>query len=256
MVTEKELEESLNYLEAFAKGQETKPINGGKKETDEEPDDELYQAHKKKLASYLDKAMMHKGCMEKIRKGEPLPDEAFDDLEDEAPAQPAKPEKKEEKQDGGEEETVSKAQVDELVKAQVSAALEEQKKQSDELVKAQITEALNAQKAESDKIIKGLQDEIQTLKDTPVRKTVLKGADAITLKKALAGEEVEGKKLLSVSLQKSQVSNALFEAYESEKDEMTKGMLGEAVAEFESTGGFVSPEVAKYMENKGIQLIK
>lgn len=254
MVTEKELEESLNYLEAFAKGQETKPINGGKKETDEEPDDELYQAHKKKLASYLDKAMMHKGCMEKIRKGEPLPDEAFEDLDEEEPA--AAPAKKEEKQNGGEEETVSKAKVDELVKAQVSAALEEQKKQSDELVKAQITEALNAQKAESDKIIKGLQDEIQTLKDTPVRKTVLKGADAITLKKALAGEEVEGKKLLSVSLQKSQVSNALFEAYESEKDEMTKGMLGEAVAEFESTGGFVSPEVAKYMENKGIQLIK
>ena len=251
-VTEQELQESLDYLNAFAKGEETKPIEKEEKKepekpADEEPDDELYQAHKKRLASYLDKAMMHKGCMEKIKKGEPLPDEAFDDLEDE---EPKAPEKKEDVEKGQQTEELEKAKIDELVKAQVDAQVEE-------IVKAKVAVALEEQKTKSDEVIKGLQDEIEKLKDTPVRKTLIKGADAVTLKKALSGEkDEEGKQILSISLQKAKVSEALYNAYEAESDEMTKGILGEAVAEFESTGSYLSPEVVKIMDNKGYNFIK
>lgn len=251
-VTEQELQESLDYLNAFAKGEETKPIEKEdkkepEKKEDEEPDDELYQAHKKRLASYLDKAMMHKGCMEKIKKGEPLPDEAFDDLEDE---EPKAPEKKEVKEEIKQEEEVSKAKIDELVKAQVDSQVEE-------IVKAKVAIALEEQKTKSDEIIKGLQEEINQLKETPVRKTLIKGADAVTLKKALSGEKDDnGKQLLSVSLQKAKVSEVLYQAFENEQDEVTKGILGEAVAEFESTGSYISPEVQKIMDNKGYNFIK
>lgn len=252
-VTEQELQESLDYLNAFAKGEETKPIEKEEKKepekpADEEPDDELYQAHKKRLASYLDKAMMHKGCMEKIKKGEPLPDEAFDDLEDEE--EPKAPEKKEDVQKGEQTEELEKAKIDELVKAQVES-------QIDEIVKAKVAIALEEQKSKSDEVIKGLQDRISELEETPVRKTLIKGADAVTLKKALSGEKDDnGKQILSVSLQKSKVSEALYQAFESEKDEMTKSILGEAVAEFESTGSYISPEVQKIMDDKGYNFIK
>jgi len=260
-ISTEELEKSLQYLEAFSKGQESAPVEGDKKPEDEdEPDDELYAAHKKRVAAYIDKAMCHKGYMDKIKKGEPLPDEAFDDLDEPANGgegvneeskehkgeEPAKePEGKGDEESKKPEEKVEKGNHDELHKQDI-----------DEIVKAQVIEVLNAQKKESDEIIKGLQAEIDALKETPVRKTLIKGADAITLKKAISGEKVDDKTLLSISLQKSKVSEVLFNAYENETDEMTKGQLGDAVAEFESTGNYISPETAQIMESKGYRFIK
>lgn len=240
-ISTEELEKSLQYLEAFSKGKTSEPVDEKptgeneepKESLEEEPEDELYTAHKNRMAAYIDKAMCHKAYMDKIKKREPLPDEAFEDLE--------------EPSNGGEtrEEKVEKGNQNEL-----------SEKNIDELVKAQISEALNAQKQESDAIIKSLRDEIEQLKDQPVRKTLIKGADAITLKKAISGEKVDDKTLLSISIQKSKVSEALFNAYENETDEVIKGQLGEAVAEFESTGNYISPEVAQIMETKGFRFIK
>lgn len=248
-VTAEELEKSLQYLDAFAKGKETEPMNGkesGKPaEEAEEPEDELYIAHKNRLAHYLDKAMCHKGYMDKIKAGEPLPDEAFEDLEEE-----------EVKVEKGQHDELNVQQQEELVKAQVDAKVEE-------IVKAKVAEALEthkgelaAQKAESDKVIKGLQEKIEALENQPVKKTIIKGADAITLKKALSGEKVDDKTLLSISLQKGKVSDVLFEAYEAETDEITKARIGDAIAEFESTGSYISPEIAEIMEKKGYRFIK
>jgi hypothetical protein len=254
-VTAEELEKSLQYLDAFAKGEKTEPVKGAEEKkpeekTDEpeektdEPEDELYIAHKNRLAHYLDKAMCHKGYMDKIKAGEPLPDEAFDDLEDEKPVEK------------GNHDELNAQQQEELVKAQVDAKVEE-------IVKAKVAEALDAhknelaaQKEESDKVIKGLQEKIEALENQPVKKTIIKGADAITLKKALSGEKVDDKTLLSISLQKGRVSDVLFEAYEAETDEITKARIGDAIAEFESTGNYISPEIADLMEKKGYRFIK
>lgn len=251
-VTAEELEKSLQYLEAFAKGQKSEEIEEKVEEkVEEEPDDELYAAHKKRLSAYLDKAMAHKGFMDKIKKGEPLPDEAFDDLEEEKQEKKKveevkEEEKKEEKIEEGCHGDVKKGNEDELNKAQ----------EIEDLIKAKVNEALDAQKKESQEIIKGLEDKIKALEDQPVKKTLIKGADAITLKKAITGEKEDNKTLLSISLQKGKVSEALFEAYDKEEDEMKKGILGEAVAEFESTGNYISPEVVKIMDDKGYKFIK
>lgn len=247
-VTAEELEKSLQYLDAFAKGEKTEPVKGAEEkkpeEKTDEPEDELYIAHKNRLAHYLDKAMCHKGYMDKIKAGEPLPDEAFDDLEDEKPVEK------------GNHDELNAQQQEELVKAQVDAKVEE-------IVKAKVAEALDAhknelaaQKEESDKVIKGLQEKIEALENQPVKKTIIKGADAITLKKALSGEKVDDKTLLSISLQKGKVSDVLFEAYEAETDEITKARIGDAIAEFESTGNYISPEIADLMEKKGYRFIK
>jgi hypothetical protein len=243
-VTAEELEKSLQYLDAFAKGEKTEPVEDAEtkkpeekpekkpEEKVEEPEDELYIAHKNRLSHYLDKAMCHKSYMDKIKAGEPLPDEAFDDLEDEKPIEK------------GAQDELNAQKLEELVKAKVAEALDAHKNE------------LAAQKEESDKVIKGLQEKIEALENQPVKKTIIKGADAITLKKALSGEKVDDKTLLSVSLQKGKVSDVLFEAYEAETDEITKGRLGDAITEFESTGGYISPEIAALMEKKGYKFIK
>lgn len=257
-VTIEELNDSLQYLETFMKGQDSSslenPANGKQaSEEGKEPgstaseggeqepeDDELYAAHKKRMAAYIDKAMSHKGIMDKIKKGEPLPDEAFEDLEDDEPGakEPGK--------------GIEKGLQNELGQEQL-----------DEIVKAKVNEALTAQKAESEEIIKGLQNQIEEqkgqiaqLQEQPVRKTIIKGADALTLKKALSGEKVDDKTVLSISLQKSKVSNVLFDAFENEKDEVVKGRLGDAITEFESTGSYISPEIAQIMEKKGYTFVK
>ena len=81
-------------------------------------------------------------------------------------------------------------------------------------------------------------------------------SSAKALKKALSGEKVDDKTLLSISLQKGRVSDVLFEAYEAETDEITKSRIGDAIAEFESTGSYISPEIAEIMEKKGYKFIK
>ena len=67
---------------------------------------------------------------------------------------------------------------------------------------------------------------------------------------------MDDKTLLSISLQKGRVSDVLFEAYEAETDEITKSRIGDAIAEFESTGSYISPEIAEIMEKKGYKFIK
>lgn len=248
-VTEQELNSALDYLNSFKKGEETDLIDGEdakepKKtegEEDQELEDELYAAHKKKMASYVDKAMSHKSFMDKIKKGEPLPDEAFEGLDDD---------------EGEETKKVQKPENDEGEGFEKGLKNQIGSRELDELIKARVDGALSEQKRETDKIIKGLQDKIANLEDQPIRKTLIKGADAITLQKAIAGEKIDNKTVLSVSLQKGKVSEALYSAWENETDEIQKGKLGDAVTQFESTGNFISIETADIMDKKGYKIIK
>ena len=249
-VSQEELEKSLRYLDDFQKGKESEqleskePEKSVEKETEEEqePDDKLYQEHKKRMSAYIDKAYMHKGILDKIKKGEPLPDEAFilDDEEEKKPAKPA--EKEPEQVEKGQNDQLGHQNIDELVKAKVDAGLES------------IQKSFNDKLAE---IEKNYEEKLNAISSEPVRKTILKGAETVVLKKALSGEKSdEGKTILSVSLQKGQVSNALMDAYNEEKDSMRKGQLGEAIMGFEASGGYISPEIAQMMYDKGIQIIK
>lgn len=260
-----ELSKALEYLDSFAKGKGQEPIGqqnggdnnppkdnpdgeGGDKGAGDEPDDELYAAHKKRMSAYIDKAMAHKGYMESIKKGDPLPDGAFDDLDDDEPANGGEgggnnPDK------GGEGDGGS---------VQKGLTFEELEKseQFEELVKSKVSAEIDAVKDHYEEIIKGLKDEMSKIANEPVRKTLIKGADAVTLKAAISGEKIDDKTVLSISLQKGKVSEALYNAYENEKDSMVKGVLGEAVAQFECTGNFISSEVAEIMDSKGFKFIQ
>lgn len=248
-VSQEELEKSLRYLDDFQKGKESEQLEGKEQEKpveqpeeEQEPDDKLYQEHKKRMSAYIDKAYMHKGILDKIKKGEPLPDEAFilDDEEEKKPAKPA--EKEPEQVEKGQNDQLGHQDIDELVKAKVDAGLESIQKSFDDKL-AQIE--------------KNYEEKLNAISSEPVRKTIIKGAETVILKKALSGEKSdEGKTILSVSLQKGQVSNALMDAYNEEKDSMRKGQLGEAIMGFEASGGYISPEIAQMMYDKGIQIIK
>lgn len=249
-VSQEELEKSLRYLDDFQKGKESEQLEGKEQEKsveqpeeEQEPDDKLYQEHKKRMSAYIDKAYMHKGILDKIKKGEPLPDEAFildDEEEEKKPAKPA--EKEPEQVEKGLQNQIGQENLEELVKAKVDSIL------------GTIQETYNEKLAEMQK---SFDEKLNAISSEPVRKTIIKGAETVILKKALSGEKSDdGKTILSASLQKSQVSNALMDAYNEEKDSMRKGQLGEAIMGFEASGGYISPEIAQMMYDKGIQIIK
>lgn len=245
-VSQEELEKSLRYLDDFQKGKESEKLEAQKPESQEEqePDDKLYQEHKRKMSAYIDKAYMHKSILDKIKKGEPLPDEAFDlEEEEEKKPEPQKPEVQEEPvEKGNSDEFHQTANIDEIVKAKVQESLSS--------IEKSFNDKLN-------QIETQYKEKFESLSNEPVRKTIIKGAETVVLKKALSGEKSEeGKTILSASLQKGKVSDALMEAYNDEKDSIKKGQLEQAIMGFEASGGYISPEIAQMMYDKGIQIIK
>lgn len=256
-INEKELKESIEYLDEFEKGLESEVIE--KAEGGEE--DPLKLHHQKKMMDCIKKAKFHKEIIDKIEKGDALPDEAFEEEEKEDP-KPAPDEKPEEgevkKGEGFEGEKPADAGIE---KGNDPEPVEEIHKSKDieEIVKGAVTEALNLQKDAYDKkfeeLKKSFDERLEKINAEPVRKSLIKGAQGIALQKAISGEKEDGKTVLSASLQKSKVSDALYSAFESEKDSFVKGQLGEAVAEFESAG-YISPEIAQTMYEKGYKIIK
>ena len=235
-INEKELKESIEYLDEFEKGLEFEAIE--KAEGGEE--DPLKLHHQKKMMDCIKKAKFHKEIIDKIEKGDALPDEAFEEEEKEDP-EPAPAEGIEKGNDSEPVEEINKG------------------KDIEEIVKGAVTEALNLQKDAYDKkfeeLKKSFDEKLEKINAEPVRKSLIKGAQGIALQKAISGEKEDGKTVLSASLQKSKVSDALYSAFESEKDSFVKGQLGEAVAEFESAG-YISPEIAQTMYEKGYKIIK
>ena len=249
-INEKELKESIEYLDEFEKGLESEAIE--KAEGGEE--DPLKLHHQKKMMDCIKKAKFHKEIIDKIEKGDALPDEAFEEEEKEDP-EPAPAEGIEKGNDP------EPAPAEGIEKGNDPEPVEEINKGKDieEIVKGAVTEALNLQKDAYDKkfeeLKKSFDEKLEKINAEPVRKSLIKGAQGIALQKAISGEKEDGKIVLSASLQKSKVSDALYSAFESEKDSFVKGQLGEAVAEFESAG-YISPEIAQTMYEKGYKIIK
>lgn len=255
-INEKDLKESIEYLDEFEKGLKTVAVdeNGGE-------EDPLKLHHQKKMMDCIKKAKFHKEIIDKIEKGDALPDEAFEEEEEEQkpaenPAPEQKPKEDIEKGDGcgeGEEKPA------EISKGNEIGEIEKPAVDIEAIVKGAVSQALELQKADYEtrfeELKKSFEEKLEKINDEPVRKSLIKGAQGMILQKALSGEKEDGKTVLSASLQKGKVSDALYSAFESEKDSFVKGQLGEAVAEFESAG-YISPEIAQTMYEKGYKIIK
>lgn len=226
-VDQDELQKSLQYLDEFEKGQSGMQIdqnaNGGK--------EEKISQYKEKLNCHIQKAKKYKEALDKLEKGEDA-----DVMEDE-------------------EEMEKSSKKDDTVKK--GNDVEEIRKSIEASVISKIEEKF-------DTLIKGKNDEIETLRKkveeiekTPVRKSIVKSAQAVVLEKALKGETSEdGKVLLSRKLQKGRVSEVLFKAWEDETDEIKKAKYGDAVVKFESTGSYIEPSVIQELfKSKNIQII-
>lgn len=257
-INEKELKESIEYLDEFEKGLESEAIE--KAEGGEE--DPLKLHHQKKMMDCIKKAKFHKEIIDKIEKGDALPDEAFEEEEEKEDSKPAPDEKPEEGEvKKGEGSEGDKDPAEGIEKGNDPEPVEEINKGKDieEIVKGAVTEALNLQKDAYDKkfeeLKKSFDERLEKINAEPVRKSLIKGAQGLVLQKAISGEKEDGKTVLSASLQKGKVSDALYSAFESEKDSFLKGQLGEAVAEFESAG-YISPGIAQVMYEKGYKIIK
>lgn len=221
-VDEDELQKSLQYLEDFEKANGSIEIdekaNGGQ--------EEKINQYKEKINSHIKKAKEYQEAVEKMEKGEDA--------------------------DVVEEEEETEVESSEKVEKSITAEA------LDEIKKSITNEILDEIKKSKDTEIQTLKDKIEELENTPIRKSIRKSAEVIALEKAaISGEPTnEGKVVLSKRLQKGQISDVLFSAYENEKDEVKKSMYSNAVTEFESTGSYIAPNVvAELYKSKNIQII-
>ena len=242
-VSQEELQKSLEYLEEFEKGQTSMEVdesaNGGQTE-------EIAQL-KSKLNEHIKKAKELKSKLDAMEKAEGTEEESeTKPVEDEVPkAQEEQPEKEMEK--GTQTAPISTPSAfEELRKSIINEIREELSSQFETLKKAKDQEIID------------LKSKVESLENEPVKKSIVKASQGIALEKAIKGEtSEEGKTLLSRKFQKSKISNVLFQAFESETDEIKKSMYGDAVAQFESTSnGYISPAVLDDLyKSKNIQII-
>lgn len=248
MVNKEELQEALEYLDSFEKGQKTIEIdeeaNGGQ--------EEKIERYKEKLNSHIKKAKAYKEALDKLEKGESA------DVEDEE-METEKTNETEEKVSNKEGEEIEKGLEKETIKEEGLSfgSVEELSKSIEEKVLLKVGERYEDLIKSKDSEIKSLTERLDSLENEPVRKSITKSAKFVVLEKALKGEPTEeGKIVLSKRLQKSKVSDALFSAWEQEKDEVKKSFYADAVAKFESTGSYISPSVVEDLfKSKNIQII-
>lgn len=242
-VSQEELQKSLEYLEEFEKGQASMEVdetaNGGQTE-------EIAQL-KKELKEHVNKAKVCKAKLDALEKGE--------SSEEEPEPEPVEGEKSQTTEEEPEESMEKGIQSSPISSPE---ALEEFKKSIINEMKEEFSSQFESLRKAKDQEILDLKTKVNSLENEPVKKSIVKASQGIALEKAIKGEaSEEGKTLLSRRFQKSKISNALFQAYEEEKDEVLKGMYGDAVAQFESTpNGYISPAILEHLyKSKNIQII-
>lgn len=242
-VSQEELQKSLEYLEEFEKGQSTMEVdesaNGGQTE-------EVAKL-RKELKEHVNKAKVCKAKLDALEKGEATEEEPESEPVEGEKTQTTEEEPEEPMEKGIQGSPISSpAAFEELRKSIINEMREEFSSQFESLRKAKDQEIID------------LKSKVESLENEPVKKSIVKASQGIALEKAIKGEtSEEGKTLLSRRFQKSKISNILFQAFESETDEIKKGMYGDAVAQFESTSnGYISPAVLDDLyKSKNIQII-
>lgn len=232
-----ELREALEYFEkvdalekgANAEGFDTSvETNGGK--------EEKIALLKSQREEYLAKA---KELEEEISKfEEEVPEE---DLEKGCGMK-----KSEEEPEMKEETTPSQEEtMEEMRKSLKTEILGELQGSYGELLKSRDNEILN------------LKEELESLKNEPLRKSKTTTREIDFLEKAFTGERTEdNNKVLSKKLHKGVISQILFEAWNRETDEVKKARYSDAVMQFESASGFISEEIKEdLVKSHNIQII-
>lgn len=232
-----ELREALEYFEkvdALEKGANAESFdtsvetNGGK--------EEKIALLKSQREEYLAKA---KELEEEISKfEEEVPEE---DLEKGCGMK-----KSEEEPEMKEETTPSQEEtMEEMRKSLKTEILGELQGSYGELLKSRDTEILN------------LKEELESLKNEPLRKSKTTTREIDFLEKAFTGERTEdNNKVLSKKLHKGVISQILFEAWNRETDEVKKARYSDAVMQFESASGFISEEIKEdLVKSHNIQII-
>lgn len=242
-VSQEELQKSLEYLEEFEKGQTSMEVdesaNGGQTE-------EVIKL-RKELKEHVNKAKMCKAKLDALEKGESTEEEPESE-----PVEGEKPQTTEEEPEKPMEKGTQSSPISS------PEAFEEFKKSIINEMKGEFSSQFESLRKAKDQEILDLKAKVDSLENEPVKKSIVKASQGIALEKAIKGEaSEEGKTLLSRKFQKSKISNILFQAFESETDEIKKGMYGDAVAQFESTSnGYISPAVLDDLyRSKNIQII-
>lgn len=232
--TAEEIKESLDYLNSFEKGQQSMDlspeINGGK--------EEKISLLKGQMTEYVKKAKACQMAIDKIEKGE-KPDELEEDVKEEAQKEgETVVEEQKEKEVLDNQEKIEKSQpsidVLELRKSLKTEVLGE----VDSLIKAK------------DQEIIGLRTRLETLENEPIKKS-LTGMSAI--KDKFEKSQSEGFTPVS-RFQKSKISDALLNSFDSEKDEMRKGRIGDEIAMWESAS-HLTPFAEQILQENKIQVI-
>lgn len=247
-ITDEEIKKSLDFLKTIGttpSGQED--ANGG-----QEKKMELLKAE---FQEHIEKAKCIADEMEKLKKATVAPEEGKEEEENEKlkekdlENESEKENKEAEKVEAGKKTTMKKSNESDVISKQ---EVEELRKS----LMDEFSSQLGSYKEEVNEIMKSKDDEINSLKDKleyfesqPIQKSIRPGSVEY-IKKSFEVAENDGLKPLSKQMQKSLVSNALFEAFSTEEDSLMKGKLSEAVSTFEAGNGFIPEDVIAYMKAK------
>lgn len=215
-VTKEQIAEAIQYLDDIEKSSSGMDLststNGGDSKTLEELQVEYVNTIKK--------AQEIKGEMEKLS-----PKEEISKAEEEVPEEESE-EKEEEKADLDKEEII-KSVRDELF-PEIGKRDEEI-----ELLKSMISD---------------LTRRVEEEETQPIKKSFTNGAP-LTFKERFEKAEKEGKRVYSKVLQKSTISNHLYNLFVETEDEIEKGVISNAIAQFESAG-FLDPSLEQRLQEK------
>ncbi len=131
---------------------------------------------------------------------------------------------------------------EEIIKGFESRILDIEKSKDQEI--ETLKEQLLLQKSQLTEVL----DKIADIEKTPIRKSFV-SENELSFTERFEKAKKEGKTIVSKDLQKSVVSNHIYNMYVESTDEFEKSILGEAISQFESAN-YLSPEIQKKVSDK------
>lgn len=236
-VTKEQVEDAVKYLDTISKGKDNmelnSEINGGGSENISELKSELVGAIKKarELKEKIDELEKAKSKEEDLNKEELV---EKSELEDD------KVDNKEEV-DKDDEPNLDKEEIIKSIKGEIFESFKDTLMNKDEeinLLKSQIND---------------LSCKMLEIENTPIRKSFT--GEPLTFKDRFEKAQNEGKTVVSKTLQKSTISNHIYNLFVETTDEFEKGELGNAISQFESAG-YLDPAIqAKLSTKYNIEII-
>lgn len=239
-VTKEQVEDAVKYLDTISKGKdnmELNPeINGGGSENISELKSELVGAIKKakELKEKIDELEKAKSKEEELDKEDSVKKSELEDGNEEK-------EESEDKDKEDEKPDLDKEEIIKSIKSEVLETFKDTLTNKDEeitLLKSKIND---------------LTSKMSEFENTPIRKSFT--GEPLTFKDRFEKAQNEGKTVVSKTLQKSTISNHIYNLFVETTDEFEKGELGNAISQFESAG-YLDPAIqAKLSTKYNIEII-